>query len=255
MKDINVLINNNVDLNKGIEILRDLEMYNETLEYFLSEINNRISKLKRALESSDIENYSIEVSILKKEADSLGFNYLAELAYKHEINAKTKDDIYVKENFELLMNELNKMIKVSKIYLGIEKEDSSNNETGSLTKKILVVDDSNLVRNLLKKMISNEYEIVTASDGKEAIDTLSFDRKALVGILLDLNMPNVNGFQVLEYLKQNNLFEKIKVAIITGDDSRETVLKAFDYPIVDVLAKPFNESDVQRVVTAMLTHN
>ena len=58
--------------------------------------------------------------------------------------------------------------------------------------------------------------------------------------------------EVLEHLKANNLFAKIPVSIITGDDSRETVLKAFDYPIVDVLAKPFNESDVKRVITAMI---
>ena len=51
--------------------------------------------------------------------------------------------------------------------------------------------------------------------------------------------------------KQNGLFTKIPVAIITGDDTKETVNKAFAYPIVDVLTKPFNERDIKRVVTSM----
>ena len=73
-------------------------------------------------------------------------------------------------------------------------------------------------------------------------------------MLLDLNMPNVNGFEVLEYFKTNGLFTKIPVSIITGDDSRETVTRAFTYPIADVLAKPFNERDVKRVVEKTLEY-
>ena len=64
-------------------------------------------------------------------------------------------------------------------------------------------------------------------------------------------MPNVNGFAVLDYFKQHDLFTHIPVAIITGDTSRETVEKAMTYPIVDVLAKPFNENNIRRVIRAM----
>ena len=67
-------------------------------------------------------------------------------------------------------------------------------------------------------------------------------------MLLDLNMPNVNGFEVLEYFRTNSLFTKIPVSIITGEDSRENIERAFTYPIADVLSKPFNERDVKRVV-------
>jgi FixJ family two-component response regulator len=69
-----------------------------------------------------------------------------------------------------------------------------------------------------------------------------------VGVLLDLNMPNVNGLQVLEYFKTNNLFEKIPVSIITGVGSDDLVYKTYDYPIIDVLRKPFNENDIKKVV-------
>ena len=61
-------------------------------------------------------------------------------------------------------------------------------------------------------------------------------------------MPNVNGFTVLDYFKSNNLFDKIPVSIITGINDKETIEKAFMYPIVDMLQKPFNESSVKNVV-------
>ena len=88
-----------------------------------------------------------------------------------------------------------------------------------------------------------------AHDGKEAIDilTTTVDNK-ISGILLDLNMPNIDGFEVLDYFKDNNLFTKYPVSIITGADDRSSIDRAFTYPIIDMLQKPFNERDVKRVV-------
>ena len=67
-------------------------------------------------------------------------------------------------------------------------------------------------------------------------------------MLLDLNMPNVNGFAVLDYFKSNNLFSRIPVSIITGSNDRNIIGNAFNYPIVDMLQKPFNEISVKNVV-------
>ena len=119
-------------------------------------------------------------------------------------------------------------------------------------KTILIADDSNIIRNLIERMVGDKYNILTAVDGKEAVEIIDKNASNLAGMLLDLNMPNVNGFEVLKHLKDNNLFGVVPVAIITGDDSKETIMKAFDYPIVDVLAKPFNENDVNRVINAMI---
>ena len=67
-------------------------------------------------------------------------------------------------------------------------------------------------------------------------------------------MPNVNGFEVLDYLKLNDLFAKYPVSIITGADDRDTITKAFNYQIVDMLQKPFNERDVKRIVERTITY-
>ena len=74
-------------------------------------------------------------------------------------------------------------------------------------------------------------------------------------MFLDLNMPNVDGFQVLDYFKEKNLFNKIPVSIITGDDSKEAIDRAFTYPIIDMLNKPFNEMNVKVIVEKTINFN
>ena len=65
-------------------------------------------------------------------------------------------------------------------------------------------------------------------------------------------MPNVSGFDVMDHFKEKGFFVKTPVAIISGAEDTETLEKAKAYPIIDILAKPFNERDVQRVVEKCL---
>lgn len=251
MKDVNLLINNGVDVNASLELFGDIDTYNETLEDFLNTVDEKIGNMTKYKEESDMKNYAILVHSLKSDARYLGFTKLAELSYNHEMQSKANNDIYVYDNYDELINETNRIIDLVREYLGKEKLTRENDVNEKhLDKKILVVDDSDIIRNLLKKMFNDEYEIITADDGQEALDIISKNND-LFGVLLDLNMPNVNGFAVLNYFKQNSLFSKIPVAIITGDDSKETIEKAFTYTIVDVLSKPFNEMNVRRVITSM----
>ena len=120
-------------------------------------------------------------------------------------------------------------------------------------KIILVVDDSNITRNLIEKVYKDRYKVLMASTGREAIDIVStMPEGDIIAVLLDLNMPDLNGFAVLDFFKQKNLFEKIPVSIITGDNSRETMNRVFSYKIVDVLIKPFSAYDIERVVSKMI---
>lgn len=61
-------------------------------------------------------------------------------------------------------------------------------------------------------------------------------------------MPNVDGFEVLDYFKNHDLFKQVPVSIITGDSSKEVIDRAFTYPIVDMLQKPFNEVNIKNIV-------
>ena len=68
-------------------------------------------------------------------------------------------------------------------------------------------------------------------------------------------MPNVNGFEVLDVLQQKDLFRKFPVSLITGVDDKESIARAFKYPIVDMLTKPFNERDVKATLEKTLNSN
>lgn len=120
-------------------------------------------------------------------------------------------------------------------------------------KVILVVDDSDITRKLVEKVYKDRYTVLMASNGREALDIVNtMPEGEIIAILLDLNMPDLNGFAVLDYFRSKDLFEKIPVAIITGDNSRDTMNRVFSYKVTDVLIKPFSTYDVERVVSKMI---
>lgn len=123
-------------------------------------------------------------------------------------------------------------------------------------KSIIVADDSNIIVNIVKKAFDGQYNILSAQNGQEAIDLLkSNNLTEIVGMLLDLNMPEVDGFAVLEFMKQYNLFQRVPVSIITGDDDVENIDKAFEYGIIDVLKKPFSIDNVKKIVEKTISIN
>lgn len=251
MKDINILINNGVDVNASLEIFGDMELYDETIVDFLKSVHTKLDELKKYKEVGDMNNYAILVHSLKSDAKYLGFTKLAELSYAHELQSKAGNYGFVLEHFDELMSEANRIIKLATYYNDGTKVVEEVVVANPNLKKLLVVDDSDIIRNIIKKIFNNEFEVLSAKDGNEAITMVS-NNENLIGLLLDLNMPNVDGFAVLNFFRDNNLFDKVPVAIITGDDSKETTDRAFAYSVVDVLNKPFNESNVKRVVNAMM---
>ena len=108
---------NGIDVDHGIELLGDLEMYNDTLTDFIGEIDKRVDSLKQFKEMKDMPNYAIVVHGLKSDAKYLGFMKFAELAYEHELKSKENDVDYVNQNFDSLMDELERVLKIAKEYV------------------------------------------------------------------------------------------------------------------------------------------
>ena len=121
-------------------------------------------------------------------------------------------------------------------------------------KNILVVDDDNTNIIAITDILEPEYDVYIARDGKEAIEVIESDRE-INGVLLDLNMPNVDGFGVLEYFSTNELFKKIPVAVVTGVENQADIDKAYTYPVIEVLRKPFNERDIKAIVEKLIDEN
>lgn len=256
MKDMNFLISNGVNVQASMDLFGDIETYNDTLIAFLETIDQKMKDIDRYKTITDMPNYAILVHSLKSDAKYLGFTNLAEMAYKHEMESKANNIIYVIDCYNELINEVNRIIYVVKTYLGQTTKEFKPTEPTPKNETIIVVDDSDIIRKFIRKIFDNQYDVMVANDGKEAIDMIELNpNKKFVCMLLDLNMPYFNGFEVLDYFKRHNLFEKIPVSIITGDDTKETLHKAFDYPIAQVLTKPFNERDIKIVLEKTLHFN
>ena len=117
--NVEYLKNNGVDLDKALELLGDMEMYNETLNDYVAEIDQKISDIKKFYEAEDMPNYAILVHSLKSDSRYIGLTKLGDLAYDHELKSKENDLAYVKEHFNELMEEADKMIKIVKNYAGV----------------------------------------------------------------------------------------------------------------------------------------
>ncbi len=266
MRDVSFLKENGVDVDKSLELFGDIEMYNDSIIDFINDASKKLEQLKTYKENADMANYAIQVHALKSDARYFGFTKLADMALDQEMKSKANDMYYISDHFDELEKETEKALNIAKVYLGKEdnvkassEEDEEKQTEEKATddfmnqvekdKTILIVDDSEVIKNFIQKIFNNKYQILVASDGNEAMRAIEKGMYSkLVGVLLDLNMPNVNGFQVLEFFKENNLFERIPVSIITGVGADELVQKAYEYPIVDVLRKPFNENDIKNVV-------
>ena len=114
--NIDYLKSNGVDVDSSIELLGDLEMYNETLRIFMEENKTRIPNLKQYKESGDMENYAIQVHALKNDCKYLGFKELADYSYQHEMKSKEGNKDYVDKHFDELMSEYNKIYNIIKDY-------------------------------------------------------------------------------------------------------------------------------------------
>ncbi len=104
-------------------------------------------------------------------------------------------------------------------------------------KSVLIIDDSSIIRNYLERIFINDYNVKMAVDGNDGIDKIQKDPNINI-ILLDLVMPKADGFVVLDYLEKNHI--DIPVIIISGETSKESINRAFEYKVVDVIKKPFD---------------
>jgi CheY-like chemotaxis protein len=252
MFDTKLLTDNGVNLEKSLELFGDMETYNDTIKEFQQELGSKLEKIKEEKEQADMPNYAINVHSLKSDARYFGFEVLGNLAYDHEMKSKANDIAYVNEHFDELMNEANKTLRIVNEYLGMnESEHTPEKEEMTKEKSILVVDDSNVISAYLSNIFSDDFNIYVSSDGDDAISKLSDRSLNIKLMLLDINLPTVNGYEVLEFMKVNNIND-INVAVVTGNDSSEVVEKVSGYNVGVIVEKPFNETSIKSAVDNLL---
>ena len=111
--------------------------------------------------------------------------------------------------------------------------------------QLLIVDDEEVNRTILSLMFDADYDIVEAANGMAAIEAIEQNHDIAL-ILLDVIMPVMDGFGVLDYMKEKELLEKIPVILITSMTPQESEEKAYEYGIADVMHKPFESNIIKR---------
>lgn len=109
--------------------------------------------------------------------------------------------------------------------------------------KILIAGDSKMNQQILSEILGGRYEYLYADDGMQALELL----------LLDINMPRLDGFGVLEVMKQRNWLQEIPVIITSSEDDESFIQKAYELGVTDYIRRPFNLTVTQRRVSNALT--
>ena len=121
-------------------------------------------------------------------------------------------------------------------------------ERNKVKHQILIVDDSLINRMILKEILEEDFQILEAENGAEAVELLGQYETGISLVLLDINMPVMDGFEVLKIMNQDQLIEDIPVIMISSEDSGETVRRAYELGVSDYINRPYDAKVVyQRV--------
>ena len=126
---------------------------------------------------------------------------------------------------------------------GVFQEDSEK-----IRQQILIVDDSELNREILSEMLHTDFRILEAEDGVQALEMLQQQGTGISLVLLDIIMPVLDGFGVLSYMAREHIIEDIPVIMISSDDSEKNIRRAYELGVSDYISRPFDAKIVyQRV--------
>lgn len=258
MLDKEYLINNGVDMKSALELLGDMDTYNSIVTEYVDGLDNELSEIKKFKEMADMPNYCTKVHALKSSSRYVGFMKLGSLAEEQEYASKAWDMDKVNSGYSFMVSEALRAKDIINTYLGRTNNNQkqteeintmlNTSEADANKKTILIADDSSIIRNFVTDTFKGEYNVESAETGREVANIISKDPTKFSALLLDLNMPEISGYQVLEWFKQNNLFAYIPVSVITGADDKDSILKINEYPVVEMLIKPFDKETVKRVV-------
>lgn len=187
---------------------------------------HKLRQIKRNINAATVAGYSnirLSASVGGVFTDGKSLEEAVSKADKLMYQAKSKKDTVVTEESELAVGESNKL-------------------------EILIVDDSQINREILAEMLGDEYRIHDAASGKECIKLLNQYGTGISLVLLDIVMPEMDGFEVLDYMAEHHWIEDIPVIMISSEDSVSSIRKAYELGVSDYISRPFDAHVVyQRV--------
>ena len=132
------------------------------------------------------------------------------------------------------------------------KQKQENSEAEKLKQQILIVDDSEMNREILKEILKEDYRILEAANGEECLEELERYGTGISLVLLDIVMPEMDGFEVLAAMNQNHWIEDIPVIMISSEDSDSYIRRAYEMGVSDYISRPFDAKIVYQRVLNMI---
>lgn len=242
--DVNKYFDNvsiqNIEKNKG-QIIFDYKIKEDNTFINYTNISKEfVVDNNKLVISASFKNETLEdnskIDTLKSRLDSMTFkvsDVIFKLYNALDVSLNDKTSEYIKTLLGQLINEFPEFNN--------QLQNDIISQVNRVRETLIIIDDDLITRNLIKKTFKDEYEILMASNGKEAIDKFEeIGFTNIVGIFLDILMPIVDGFGVLDYLKEKNVLSKIPVIAISGAEDKDTRQRVYQYNIADLLEKPFN---------------
>lgn len=121
--------------------------------------------------------------------------------------------------------------------------------------KILIADDANIDRHVLMAFLEGSYDVTEATNGQEAIDALKNDPNGFSCVLLDIRMPVIDGFGVLDYMKSEGLTKTIPVIALTAITEAEAHVQCYEAGVTDLLEKPYDCRVLKYKIEAVIAHS
>ena len=151
------------------------------------------------------------------------------------------------ETIEIAMQQADSLMYRAKNKKGCVVTDADTLEVSDFRKPLLlIVDDAEMNRMILREIIGDEYEVIEAADGLEAVKLLQEHGKEISLVLLDIIMPKMGGFDVLSHMMSTDLIADVPVIMISGEHSDDAVLRAYELGASDYINRPFDARVVRQ---------
>lgn len=117
---------------------------------------------------------------------------------------------------------------------------------------VLIVDDSEMNREILREMLKDDYDILEAASGEDGLEAIRQHGELISLVLLDIMMPGINGFEVLSQMSRDGIIDDIPVIMISSEDSDDSVLRAYELGASDYIGRPFDSRIVRQRVSNIM---
>lgn len=196
----------------------------------------KLQRVQQAIQHASIPGYSkLQLSV------SIGGVISSNESIESAVSRADKLMYQAKTEKNMVVTEKNKVSHDGEISL-LE-------QTNRMKPQILIIDNSEINRNLLVQMLEGEYQIIQAGDGEHGMQLLEQYGRKIALVLLNINMQGIDGFEVLSYMNRRQWIEDIPVIMISAEDTETSIRYAYDLGAVDYINSPFDAKIVYQRVT------